>query len=126
SDGLDAPAAVIARAVQKGLAALALTDHDTLEGIAEGAAAAQAAGLGFLPGVEISTQYQDREVHVTALRIDPAAHSLNERLAWLRVQRATRAEAILARLHELGHSLTLPPNPNLGRLHIARALLLAG
>src|ERR1700676_5548746 len=54
SDGTFSPAEVVALAVRNGLSALALTDHDTVGGIAEAAAAARQAGLDFLPGIEIS------------------------------------------------------------------------
>lgn len=127
SDGLDPPEAVVARAVKLRCAAIAITDHDTLDGVeaARGAAARQ--GLGFLSGVEISAGFGDWEVHVLGLGISTEALPLRDRLDWLSHERAARATRILERLSVLGHEVRVEENvPNIGRLHIARALLHAG
>lgn len=122
SDGLDTPAAVVERAKSKGFSALAITDHDTLDGVGEAHASASAAGMRFLPGVEISTSFKDRELHIVGLGVDTMHEGLRERLAWLCAERNQRAALILERLRAKGVDLAMPEAPNLGRLNIARAL----
>jgi predicted metal-dependent phosphoesterase TrpH len=91
SDGLLAPAAVVARAAARGVDVLALTDHDEVSGLAEARAAAAEAGIGFVDGSELSVSWEDLTVHVVGLRIDPDHAALNAGLASIREGRATRA-----------------------------------
>ncbi len=132
SDGSDAPSEVVARAVKVGCGAMALTDHDSMAGVEEAQAAALAVGLGFLTGVEISTEHDRAEVHVLGfgVRIDcPALHAV---LAGLRVAREERAARILERLRE--HEIELDfeairqraRHGNVGRIHIAQAVMATG
>ena len=102
SDGLLTPAALVARAAARDVDVLALTDHDELGGLAEARAAAEAAGITLVDGVEVSVSWDGITVHVVALRIDPADAVLNDRLHALRVSRMTRARRIADALAEAG------------------------
>lgn len=70
SDGTLSPSELMALARQSGLSAIALTDHDSVSGITEASAAAENAGVEFIPGIELSTNYQGKELHVVGLYID--------------------------------------------------------
>jgi 3',5'-nucleoside bisphosphate phosphatase len=130
SDGSDTPEDVVARAVDAGAAAIALTDHDTVAGVARGRAAAHEAGLGFLAATEISTRFSGREIHVLALGIDIENDALLKALANLCEARKRRGQDILQQLSEVGIALPdtlLADNDTaLGRMHIARAMTEAG
>ncbi len=98
SDGTLAPQALVTRAVAQGLEVLALTDHDTTDGLAEAAAAAATAGLRFIAGVEISVTWQGHTLHVVGLGIDPHHDALARGLKRLRALRHARAREIGERL----------------------------
>ena len=91
SDGMLSPADVVARAAANGVHVLALTDHDDVTGIAAARAAAAAAGLTLIPGVEISVSWGGQTVHVVGLRIDPAHPELAAGLHGIRLGRIERA-----------------------------------
>src|SRR2546430_4626280 len=77
SDGTLPPAEVIRLAVRSGLSAIALTDHDTIGGIAEAAAEAKNVGVDFLPGIEISAEYPSPgTMHILRYGVDPNSPSL--------------------------------------------------
>ena len=129
SDGLLSPTALIELAERTGTDTVALTDHDTLEGIAEAAAAAQRVGLGFIPGVEISVSWGDTTLHVLGLGVDPTSRALNLGLESIRVGRLDRAKRIGAALDKLGFAgtfdaaLALAQDERLlSRTHFARHL----
>jgi hypothetical protein len=111
---------------------LALTDHDTTEGVAEAGLAASRLGLGLVPGVEVSVTWNGGTVHVVGLAIDPANAALQAGLAGLRAFRDWRAEEIARRLSKEGVHGTLEQARALsnGRLisrtHFARALVARG
>ena len=132
SDGLLAPARLVALAVERGLRVLALTDHDTVGGIAEAGAAAATTGLRFIPGVELSTFVEAGEVHMLGYFIDPANPTLLDALARFREAREGRAEGMVARLREAGAPIRLErvfelaAGGSIGRPHVARALVEAG
>lgn len=94
SDGLLSPAAVVARAASRGVDVLALTDHDDISGLAEAARAAVDAGIGFVPGSELSVNWEDLTVHVVALGIDPGDRTLVAGLRSIREGRTGRAKRI--------------------------------
>lgn len=98
SDGTLAPQALLARAAAQGLQVLALTDHDTTDGLAEAAAAAAQAGLRFIPGVEISVTWRGQTLHVVGLGIDPRCDALARGLERLCLARHARAREIGERL----------------------------
>ena len=78
SDGTLSPTELMRRAHAAGVEVMALTDHDTLEGLGEAAAVAAAVGIGFVPGVEVSVTWQGGTVHIVGLRVDPANAVLRE------------------------------------------------
>jgi hypothetical protein len=133
SDGSDAPARVVERAVAAGLSAIAITDHDTLAGLEEGEAAARATGIEFLRGVEVSASHGKHEVHILGfgVRLDNA--DLNTELQRLCDGRHERAVKIVEKLNALGIPITLDavtvhagPGAAVGRMHIARELSAGG
>ena len=81
SDGTFTPMGLVAEAKRCGLAAFALTDHDTVDGVSEALAAGKASALEVIPGVELSTEYNGTEIHVVGLFIDPANVKLQAELA---------------------------------------------
>lgn len=102
SDGSDTPTAIAAAAAGAGLTAFALTDHDILEGVEEAASAAAAAGIGFLPGVELSVEWDTGPMHLLAYGIGPGPGPLQDRLTALREGRQNRNHEILEALRTLG------------------------
>jgi predicted metal-dependent phosphoesterase TrpH len=133
SDGLLSPTELIELAARTGADAIALTDHDTMDGLAEAQTAAKRTGIGFVPGVEISVSWGDTTLHVVGLRVDPSAPSIAAGLEAIRVGRHARAERIAAALAKLGIEGTfagayaLAENKQmLGRTHFARHLVNAG
>ena len=102
SDGTFTPSELAAHAAEKGLAAFALTDHDTTDGLAEAAAAAAEYGVEFVPGIEFSTEYQGHDIHIVGLDIDPAEEELAAKLRSFRANRDVRNEEMLALLRTVG------------------------
>ena len=102
SDGLLAPAALVARAAARGVDVLALTDHDDTGGLAEAAAAADACGLTLVAGAELSVSWEVHTIHVVALAIDPANRVLDDGLAAIRSGRDARAQRIAESLARAG------------------------
>lgn len=80
SDGTFTPSELAAYAAEKGLAAFALTDHDTTDGLAEAACAAAEHGIEFVPGIEFSTNYNGHDIHIVGLDIDPEQEDLAAKL----------------------------------------------
>lgn len=102
SDGTLAPAELVRRAAAAGVEVLALTDHDTLDGVPEAEVAAEAAGIELVPGVEISVSWQGHTIHVLGLGVDPGTPVLRQGLAELLAFRDWRAEEIGRRLGRAG------------------------
>jgi predicted metal-dependent phosphoesterase TrpH len=131
SDGSHAPAAVVAAASAAGLAALALTDHDTMAGIEEATAAGRQLGVRVIPGVELSAMNDDREVHLLGLHIE-RADAIEDALSTFRQGRYVRAEQIVAKLNALGVPLSFESvleragDAAIGRPHLAKALIEEG
>ena len=132
SDGLYTPAHVVELAVQRGLRLIAITDHDAVEGVPEALQAAQSDTIQVVPGVELSTEVQESEVHVLGYFIDIHHAELNKILANLRDGRLNRAHSILDKLSALGMPLdwdtvrTISGSGAMGRPHIAEAMVQAG
>ena len=132
SDGTFAPAEVVRLARDGGLKALALTDHDTIAGLDEAAAAGPAYGVEVIPGVEVSARFPGGTMHILGLDIEYGNGHLGERLAVLQKARMERNPQIIAKLNALGLSITLEQvakisgQGQMGRPHIARALMEAG
>ena len=130
SDGWLGPAELADAARRAGLAGLALTDHDTLAGLPAAAAAATAAGLFFVRGLELTCELGGAEVHLLGYGLDPAHPPLLAALAEEAEIRKQRAQAILERLARMGVHLELgelrPDSGPIGRPHIAAALVQRG
>ncbi|MEZ7130324.1 PHP domain-containing protein [Nonomuraea sp. AD125B] len=131
SDGTQPPADVVRRARERGLDVLALTDHDTVAGHGE-AAAALPGGLTLVPGMELSCRRGEQGIHLLAYLFDPAEPELRAECVRLREARETRARLTVERLAELGVPVTwaqvteLAAGGPVGRPHIARAMVAAG
>jgi predicted metal-dependent phosphoesterase TrpH len=131
SDGSRAPADVVREAKRIGLAALALTDHDTLDGIAEATATGIELGVRIVPGVELSAVEGDSETHILGLHLSDT-RSLESELVALREMRRSRAARIVKRLNDLGVRIDLESvlqqagGGAVGRPHVARAMIAEG
>lgn len=132
SDGSDTPRRVVERAAELNIAAMAITDHDTVSGVPEAAEAAVEFGIRFLPGVEISSTFKNREVHILGLGVDISCATLTGALDTQMQGRNTRAEIIVARLNELDVSVHLKKvlartgDGVIGRMHIAKEIVEVG
>ncbi len=131
SDGTFTPEEVVARGKRAGLAALALTDHDTVEGCARMAAACEAAGIEFIVGSELTAEYKDTELHILGYFLDTANRTLLAELARFQSVRQDRIREIVVRLNDLHIPLKVDDvfalaNCNApGRPHVARAMVQA-
>lgn len=131
SDGAATPTALVERARAAGLVAVALTDHDTVEGVAEARAAGARVGIAVIVGVELSATDRDQEVHVLGLHLEDT-RPLEPLLADLRGARWRRANAMVGALRALGVPLSLDAvlaeagTGAVGRPHVARALIAGG
>ena len=125
SDGALPAAEVVARAGAAGVDLLALTDHDTVAGVAEAVAAAPAAGVRVVPAAELSALDGDYEdLHILGYGIDPESASLAEALAAFRADREGRGHRMAAALRGLGWVLEVPDRGGrpVGRPHLAQAV----
>lgn len=131
SDGTDAPAQVLELAAALGLKAVALTDHDTVGGLAEFLAAGEKhTDIEAVPGVEISCSYSCREIHLVGLFVDHRSEALTRFLEQRREDRVRRNREMMAKLRSLGFELSWDDpefsageTGNVGRPHFARALM---
>lgn len=133
SDGSDPPSEVVRRAAAMGFAAIALTDHDTMAGIPAAATAAAAAGIELIPACEISTlDAEERQVDMLAYGIAPDNGDFGALLSRVRAGRLGRAAGMVERLNELGYPVSwsrvqeIAGGENIGRPHVARAMVEAG
>jgi predicted metal-dependent phosphoesterase TrpH len=131
SDGAYSPAAVVALARERGLCIIAITDHDSVEGIAEALAAA-GHGLEVIPGVEINTDIPHAEVHILGYYVDYHHAELRGVLQKLQDFRRDRARRMVEKLNRLGMPLdwqrvaALAGDGAVGRPHVAQALVERG
>lgn len=131
SDGQLSPAALVARALEVGVDTLAITDHDTVEGVPDAIAAAGDA-IAIIPGIELSSTMDGQDLHILGYFLRPDDASLHVRLERFREERRERARAIAQRLAELGapidaDEVLASAGPGVvGRPHVAQALLRAG
>src|SRR5262249_20314629 len=102
SDGLLTPVELVREAHRRGLRVLALTDHETVDGLTEAESAAQASGIEFVPGVELNTDLDRREVHVLGYYVDRNDPNLLAALAHLEEQRVERIERMVRQLNDIG------------------------
>ncbi len=132
SDGTYSPTDVFRLAAERGLDVVALTDHDTTDGLEEAAAAADVHGVEFVPGVEFSATYEGSSIHVLGYYADPAHPEYVAELQRLRDDRFRRGELMVEKLQALGYPISfervreISGGGNIVRPHIARALVEAG
>jgi predicted metal-dependent phosphoesterase TrpH len=133
SDGRLTPQELVKLAAERGLRVIAITDHDTTDGVAPArAAAARFADLRLIPGVEMSVDIAEAEVHLLGYWVDPDNREFQQLLAWSRDGRINRAHRILEKLAELGMPLEwervreLAGDGAVGRPHIAQAMVEKG
>ncbi len=131
SDGTYTPFELVRHATNRGLKAIALTDHDTTRGIKEALDAGSQLGLEVIPGCELSVEHQGL-MHIVGLWINPEAQVLKKALQELMAKRNNRNEIMLEKLQQAGLDITLQEVRNLageaamGRPHIARVLMNKG
>ena len=133
SDGTDTPAELVEKARAVGLDVVALTDHDTFDGLDEAAATGEQVGIQFVRGMELSCSRHGSSVHVLAYGADPASTGLAAEMALVRDGRLGRLAGVLAKLAALGVPVSeaevmaqVGTSPSIGRPHIADALIEAG
>jgi len=132
SDGTYAPEEIVAHGARFGLAALALTDHDSVEGCARMAVACEAAGIEFIPGAELTAEQAGNELHLLGYFLDTHNTKLFAELTKFQTVRQNRIREMVAQLNKLNVPLSadavfaLANCRSPGRPHVARALVNAG
>jgi len=132
SDGYYFPEKLIKKAQTHGIDIISITDHDSTNGIEEAALYASKYGIEIIPGVEISTDIRDTEVHILGYFIDPKNKELEHYLHFFRDERHKRAIRIVKKLNLLGLNISmedvleLAKDSAIGRPHIAQALMAKG
>ena len=132
SDGADSPRRVVERAVEMDLAAIAITDHDTVSGVEEAADAAAETGPELLAGVEISSALGGIEVHILGLGVDRRHGPFLDALQRQAEGRLDRARRMVERLNELGVPVDLhkvlarAADGAIGRMHVAQEIVTVG
>ena len=133
SDGIFSPGELVDYAVKKGLSGIAITDHDTVDGIEEAIERASIyKGFVIIPGVELSTEYNNEEVHILGYMIDYRMEYLLKVLKYLQDTRNNRAIKIIDKLKKMGIQINyedvmkISGDGVIGRPHIARSLIKNG
>jgi predicted metal-dependent phosphoesterase TrpH len=129
SDGLFTPVETVDYALRMRLAAIAITDHDTVDGFKEASPLAEGNNIEILPGVELSCYHKGMDVHVLGYLIDYENPEFVKKIESFRKERYERGEAMVAKLNELGINLSMETvkliagNSAVGRPHVADALV---
>jgi predicted metal-dependent phosphoesterase TrpH len=135
SDGRCSPSELVAQAAAAGVTVLSVTDHDTVDACRAAGEACLAAGIVFVPGIEVTAVREETDVHVLGYFIDPGASALRVFLAEQRQRRVDRVGRIVVQLEKLGLPLDADailrpaidqPGKSIGRPAVARALVAAG
>ena len=132
SDGTFSPTDIVKFAAAARLKAVAITDHDTIDGIPEALAQGTRSRIEVIPGIEIAALHAGGAMDILGYYIDIASPSLESRLRWLREVRDERNPRIIARLRDLGleldyeEVLRIAEGATVGRPHIARVLVAKG
>lgn len=128
SDGTYTPTELIEYAAEKKLAAIALTDHDTLDGIAEAQKASEKFGVRVINGAEFSTMYDKISLHIIGLFLPPDANDIKSKLEYMKNARERRNIKMLENLQNMGIEISLEelksqfPDSIISRAHIAQLL----
>lgn len=129
SDGTFTPAQLVKEALKRKLSAIAIVDHDTLDGVDEAISAAKDTDLEIIPGIELTAQHEGLEIHILGYFLDYRNVALLEQLKLLQANRIERVHKIVKNLKELGINLNadavfkISGKSTVGRMHIARALV---
>jgi predicted metal-dependent phosphoesterase TrpH len=132
SDGTQTPDEIVRESLDLGLSAIALADHDAVDGVGEAIRAAEGTRLRVIPAVEINTDVGETEVHILGYFVSVEAPVLVGRLQYIRRARIERAQEMVIRLNALHLPLTMADvlaassGDSLGRPHVARALVARG
>jgi len=132
SDGTLTPKQLVKEALYRGLSAIAIVDHDTVGGIPEALAAAQGEDLEIIPGIELTAQHENQEIHILAYFVDCGNKALLEKLRLVQLNRIERVHKIVNNLEQQGVKLNaqdvfdISGKGTVGRMHIAKALVKAG
>ncbi len=132
SDGTFSPSELVRYAEEKGLFAFALTDHDTVNGIPEALQAAKDSAVRLIPGIELSCEYEGRDIHILGLNIDHEDPELLSHLEEFRSSRTVRNQQMAALLAENGFDISMEalteefPGAVITRSHIAKHLMQKG
>lgn len=132
SDGSFTPSDLVLEAKKKGLVAFALTDHDTVDGIDEAMEAAQNSGVTVIPGIELSTEYNGKDIHIVGLMIDKEQPAFRSKIQEFVDSRIMRNKKMCEKLTEHGCPLTYEelmeeyPDAVITRAHYAQILLKKG
>jgi len=129
SDGEYSPQEVVKAAYKQGFSAISITDHDTLSGIEEAREACQKLGIEFISGIEISTLWEGKEIHILGYFLEKADGHFLEKLTEMKNSRKERIRKMVRRLNDLGYNISLDKVQEIagvgaiGRPHVAKALL---
>lgn len=129
SDGSETPARLVELAFEKGLCAFALTDHDTTAGLKEAIRAGEQKGIEVIPGIEFSTEYKNKDIHIVGLFIDADAPVFQEQLHCFVESRILRNQKMCKNLAEAGIDISYEkltaafPGSVITRGHYSRYLL---
>jgi predicted metal-dependent phosphoesterase TrpH len=132
SDGIYSPVELVKKANQRGLNIISITDHDSINGIKEARTFAREFGIEIINGMEISTDLDDKEIHLLAYFIDIDNEELLKYLSFFRDERMHRAKRIVQKLRNLGLNISMDDvvaraqNCAIGRPHIAYAMIELG
>jgi len=132
SDGTYSPEELVQKATHQNLSALALTDHDTVEGCAPAALACQTAGIEFIAGTELTAEQDGNEIHILGYAINTQNGTLLTQIQKFQTVRQNRVREMVARLNQMDVPLSAEEVFALancrapGRPHVARALVEAG
>jgi len=132
SDGSDPPSEVVRRAAALGFSAVALTDHDTMAGVPEAMAAAESLGVELIPACELSALDGERQIDLLVYGVSPRDAEFTRTLSRIRGGRLGRAWGMVQCLNQLGYVVswervqTIAGSENIGRPHVARAMVEAG
>lgn len=132
SDGFYSPRELILNAKQAGIEVISICDHDNIAGIIEATELGKSIGVEVIPGLEISSDIKDKEIHILAYFFEPENEELERYLLFFREERLKRADRIVKKLKSLGLYLTIEDvmdkakNSAVGRPHIAQAMLEKG